>query len=51
MKCYDPSSQIFVLKDKVISIDHSRREDHTVEIQAKFDKNGQIKVESVKQLK
>jgi len=50
MYCYNPSEQVFYLKDKIIGIDWGKNGDKAVQVTARKEKDGRLTVIEVREL-
>jgi hypothetical protein len=50
LHCYDPSEQVFDLKDKIIGIDWGKNGDKAVQVTARKEKDGSLTIVEVKEL-
>lgn len=51
MNCYDPSEQLFELKDKIIAIDWGKNGDKAIQVTGKKTDDGKIVITEIKELK
>jgi hypothetical protein len=50
LNCYDPSEQVFDLKDKIIGIDWGKNGDKAVKVISRKEKDGTLTVIDIKEL-